>query len=502
MTDQKHPPPSGEAPDQASASTRIPKKVVLTDKSIAAFRPASAGRRYIVWDAQQPHLGVRVTERGTKSFIVVRRRPGHTNPDTCVIGKYPTVSLRKARKSGSGILATISDGKLPREIEAQRRREDARRNKETFGNAVSEFLDGALSGLRSGAETEAYLRRDFLGQSAKRWRKRTERKGRATSVWVNEWIDGPDPIWATLQVAQIARRDVIIRLDAIKRRRGKHAARHALGAIRKFFSWCVEGERYGIGDISPCTNIRDKTLGFSKDGRELRRKRVLTDAELRDVWRGVEQLSEKTRNRALNAHPDADVSRVFDPVEPLVKLLMLSGQRLNDIARVKWSEIDFEKATLTVPPERYKTGTAQEVPLLPIAVNILKAMPRFGRGFVFTSTGGANPISGTTRLKARLDSAIAEQRMKCGHDPMQDWVFHDLRRTIRTRLVSDIGIDASIAERVIGHTLPGLHKVYDQGSHRSQKRDEFVSGLALLLSIVEPPPAGKNKAPPVRKGAM
>ncbi len=178
---------------------------------------------------------------------------------------------------------------------------------------------------------------------------------------------------------------MIARLDEIKRARGKHAARHALGAVRKFFAWCVEGERFGV-DTSPCANVRDKTLGFAKDGRELKRKRVLTDEELRDVWDGGEGAHREGAGKLLARDADADVSRVFDPVEPLVKLLLLTGQRLNDIARARWSEVDLDKATLTVPPERYKTGVAQEVPLSPAARDALIALPRFARGFALTTT--------------------------------------------------------------------------------------------------------------------
>ncbi len=301
-----------------------------------------------------------------------------------------------------------------------------------------------------------------------------------------EWIAGPDPMWSELPVASIARRDVVARLDAIKRARGKHAARHAKGAVSKFFSWCVEGDRYGV-EISPCAHITDKTLGFARDGRELRRKRVLSDEELRDVWSAAEALTANARARALAKDAAADVSAVFDPTEPLVKLLVLTGQRLNDVAMARWSEIDTDKGTLTVPPERYKTNVAQEVPLPPAALGVLLALPRF-KGFALSTTAGRRPVSGFSKMKARLDVEIAALREKDGREPMPPWVLHDLRRTVRTRLVSDLGIEAFVAERVIGHALPGLHGVYDQGSHRTQKRDALEKWEVVLRAIVAPEP--------------
>ena len=200
---------------------------------------------------------------------------------------------------------------------------------------------------------------------------------------------------------------------------------------------------------------------------------MLDDAELRDVWRAAEAIGY--------------------PFGQLVHLLAITGQRLNDIAGARWSEIDLDKAVLTVPPERYKTGAAQEVPLPPLAVRILRTLPRFKRGYAFTASGGARPISNMSKMKRRLDEMVTERHA----EPMPPWVLHDVRRTVRTRLVSDIGVEAFTAERVIGHALPGLHGVYDQGSHRSQKRDALERWAVALATIVglTPPPDGSAVVP-------
>jgi hypothetical protein len=76
---------------------------------------------------------------------------------------------------------------------------------------------------------------------------------------------------------------------------------------------------------------------------------------------------------------------------------------------------------------------------------------------------------------------------------MPAWIFHDLRRTVRTRLVSDLGIESFIAERVIGHALPGLHGVYDQGTHRDAKRAALEKWADALAGIVRPRPGPGNK---------
>jgi integrase len=424
-------------------------KITLTDLRLKALRPAEAGKRYIAWDAVQPHLGVRVTDKGHRTFVVVRRRPGDAQPIFHVLGSYPALSLATARKRAAEALGTIEQGVHPAEVEAKAYQERERRQRDIFAAAVEAFLvDDRSRGLRTVDDTEAFLQREFLGR----------RRDKQASTWV----DGPQPIWRDLPVAAIARRDVIARLDEIKRRGGKYAARHALAAVRKFFGWCADGERYGV-EVSPCTRIRDRTLGVT--GRDLKRKRVLDDAELRDVWQAAAGLG----------YPHGVV----------VQLLMITGQRLNDIAGARWTEIDAA-SVLTIPAERYKSGAPQMVPLSPRAAAILADLPRYAGGYIFTSRSGLKPIHGFHYAKQRLDAAIAERRTAEGREPMQPWVVHDIRRSVRTRLVGDCGVEAYIAERVIGHALPGLHGVYDQGTHLNAKRIALVAWERRLLSIVEP----------------
>jgi integrase len=449
-----------------------------TDRELKALKPAPTGKpggpkkRYIVWDAAQPHLGVRVTETGARSFVVVRRLPGARNPVTHVLGSYPALTLKAARDAAPGIIATILGGNLPREVEAEQHRANSRKRRDTIATAVAAFIeDERAKELRSSGGTEAVLRREFLGQD---WR-RVEIEREGTKKKIIEWHNGPERIWRDRPIVEITRRDVIERLDAIKRRGGRYAARHALGAVRKFFNWCAEGERFGV-ETSPCANVRDKTIGIN--GKDLKRNRVLTDDELRDVWHAASECG------------SADAVLPSYPYCQMVRLLVLTGQRLNDVASARWSEIDLDGAILTVPPERYKTDIAQLVPLSPLAVEILRSLPRFERGnYIFTTTAGARPVSGMSKMKGRLDAAIAERRKTRRVDPMPAWVLHDLRRSVRTRLVSNLNVDAFIAERVIGHALPGLHAVYDQGTHAPQKRDALERWAAALAAIVDVAPA-------------
>lgn len=441
-------------------------RVVLTDRRLKAIKAAAAGKRSMIWDAQQPYLAIRTTEHGTKTWVVYKRTAGKLVG--VVIGKYPAVPLAKARKRAGDILDTLAVGKHPRDLErerereeADRRQEEARRRRDTLASAVETFVKAVKAdGLRTVAATEAVLRREFLGQVLKRVRKPEERDGKTMTAWVREWHPGADVLWSERPVFEIRKHDVVERLDIIKAARGPHAARGALAAIRRFFNWCAEGERYGI-EVSPCAGMSDKkTLRIKRH--QLMRQHVLTDADLSDVWKAADGFGY--------------------PFGAMVKLLLLTGQRRSDIAEARKPELDLEAKLLRIPPERYKTHAAHEVPLAPLALGIFEGLQSFTGPYLFTTTGGRRPISGISKYMERLHKAIAKRREAEGRGPMEHFRLHDLRRTVRTRL-ADLGVDDFVSERVIGHALPGLHQVYDQSSHAEKKRAALALWEARLKEI-------------------
>jgi integrase len=160
---------------------------------------------------------------------------------------------------------------------------------------------------------------------------------------------------------------------------------------------------------------------------------------------------------------------------------LLTSQQLElpgfGVAEMRWSEIDLDKALWTIPADRMKADSAHEVPLSPMAVEILKSLPRWTGPFVFSTTGGARPISGFSKIKLRIDAALSEA--------IPAWRFHDLRRTMRTGL-GGLPVPANVAEMCLAHAQPGLHQVYDRHSYRAEKRRAFELWAAQLKDIVEP----------------
>src|SRR5262249_19038125 len=147
--------------------------------------------------------------------------------------------------------------------------------------------------------------------------------------------------------------------------------------------------------------------------------------ELRRIWAATDGINDGS---ALIANRSRKADRVKPtalsyPFAPLIRLLILTGQRLNDIAELSWGEVDFDKAIITIPANRMKMKAAHIVPLARDALTLLKGLPRFSGGpFVFTTTNGRLPVSLGSTIKDELDALSS----------VADWVFHDIRRTVRT----------------------------------------------------------------------
>src|SRR5262249_21989719 len=154
---------------------------------------------------------------------------------------------------------------------------------------------------------------------------------------------------------------------------------------------------YGL-ETSPCMAVKPNEIIGAREARQ----RVLNDAEIRALWQATEGPGY--------------------PAAPFVRLLLLTGQRLREVAEMRWNEVDLERALWTIRPERMKGDAAHEVPLTHAAVEILNALPRWIGPCVFSTTGGERPISGFSKLKLKIDAVIAK--------PIEPWRFHDLRRTM------------------------------------------------------------------------
>jgi integrase len=442
----------------------MPTRKLLTDNGVKALKPAPSGKRYVVYDTLTPPFGVRVSDKGRKSFIVYRRRAGEPRPVRLKLGNYPLLTLEKAREKAKQALEDLASGRDPREREQKELRDEARRRQDTFGSVAEDFIKRHVAKLRSSKAMEATIRRELLGQKLKD----------------GKWAIDPDKEthWHDLPITEITRRDVIELLEEIVDRGTRHQARKVLAYVRKLFNWSIARDAYAL-EGSPCDRVRPKDIV----GKLKPRQRVLSDEELRLVWRASFKLGTTEDSQVDAKFPDY-------PFGPFVRMLMITGQRVREVSGARKPEI---VGTLwTIPPERMKGDVGHEVPLSPMAVELLEALPRFKGEFIFTTTSGSRPISGFSKAKARLDRSIAGQREEDAKGakvaPMQRWTFHDLRRTVRTRLPAQ-GVPDLICELILAHRRPELHETYDRHKYRDEKRNALDRWAARLWSIVEPPPA-------------
>ena len=418
----------------------MPKKN-LTDRGLRALKAAPAGTRYEIMDAGTPGLGIRVTDKGHRTFIFAHRFPGGRSYTRRELGEHGAITLEAAREKARHWRELIRRGVDPRVVEEQEQREQQRRRKNTFASVAEEFIKDKLAGERKGREVERDIRREFI-----------------------------EP-WAIRSITDITPADVRDVIKAVKDLGAPYQAHNLLGYARRLFNWAIAQEAYGL-ESSPCDRLKPKVL----IGKKALRKRILTDSELRAFWKATEAMGY--------------------PLGPLFRLLAVTIQRKSEVAEATWSEFDLDQKLWTIPSERMKGDAAHAVPLSNDALAILRSLPRFNKGgHLFSTTFGVKPVAGFSKSKNRLDQLMLVELRKAaeasGYDPvsvkLEPWVIHDIRRTGRTGL-SALPVTDMVRELVIAHARPGLHQVYDQYAYLDEKRHALELWATRLRSIVEPAP--------------
>jgi integrase len=176
----------------------------------------------------------------------------------------------------------------------------------------------------------------------------------------------------------------------------------------------------------------------------------------------------------------------------LIKTLLLTAQRRDEVAHMRYSEIGADKIW-TIPAERYKTKRPNHVPVSNPAKAIIDAQPKIdGCDFVFASSAETQ-FTDFARNKARLDQAVfaaIRKRAKKGAavKPLPNWTLHDLRLTAKTLMVR-AGVRPDISERVLGHVIPGVEGRYDRHSYADEKRDALEKLATMIERILHPMPS-------------
>jgi integrase len=308
---------------------------------------------------------------------------------------------------------------------------DARKKAREWLGLVSEGRDPGVQ-TRTGASFRATAE-TFLEAKV-----RYERQAAASGHKVRTLIDR----WGNRPLGSITPTDV---RNLLREYHDRQAMAHSLFATaRRLFSWAINQGDYGI-EHAPTDRLKARMLIGPRKVRD----RVLSDSEIRALWR-------------------ADLGY---PMQPLLRFMLLTGQRKSEAANAKWQEFDLDKRLWIIPAVRMKAGAAHAVPLSDGATDLLQALPRLERGdYLFSFTFGARPANSFGRTKARLGATF---------------VFHDIRRTVRTRLSGIPNVSDLVRELVIGHTKPGLYRVYDLHAYEEEKRYALDEWHRRLRQIVE-----------------
>jgi len=345
-------------------------------------------------------------------------------------------------------------------------------NVERARNEVRRFLDDphkALSQEQDG--TFSQVAATFLQRHVAGGRTRPAlRSQREIERYLNKYVF---PSWKDRHFRKISRADVTALLDRIEDKHGVAVADGTLGIIRKIFRWYQARNDDYICPVVP---------GMKRDTRSYReraRDRILNDDEIRSIWRACNEMGQFGR---------------------LLKLALITAQRREKIASMKWSEI--VDGVWRIPVEPREKGNGGVLQLSETALEILSVQPRvLDNPFVFAGSkrGRRNQNKANTAVESEPPHFNSWGQRKAELDAklppsMSHWTIHDLRRTARS-LMSRAGVTSDIAERVLGHAILGVQGVYNRHHYEAEKAAALQKLADLIFVIVEPT---KARAPLAR----
>ncbi|CAL75161.1 putative phage-like integrase [Bradyrhizobium sp. ORS 278] len=343
----------------------------------------------------------------------------------------------KARKEAKRLLGLVAQGKDP----AAERELLTLQTADTFRKVADEYLKTAKQKQRP--RTYSEIERYLLG------------------VW--------KPLHQ-LPMSQISRRHVAARVGDIATNNGAVTAARARSALSAMFNWAI---REGL-EI-PANPV----LGTNRPAAPRSRERVLTDGELAEIWTGLE---------------DDDYGRI-------VKLLILTAQRRDEVGGMRWAEIDGSRCLWTIPGSRTKNHREHALPLTEAAMLLLPAAS-VGREFVFGDgprRKGDAPrgFSGWSKSKAALDEGLlAKRKERAGVgetvNPMPEWWLHDLRRTAATVMADQLGVLPHIIEAVLNHVSghrAGVAAVYNLARYEAEMRAALTAWASHVDRLVRSKPS-------------
>lgn len=383
----------------------------------------------LVFDAAEPGFGVRVTADGKRVLLfqyrygkLVRRHR---------LGVWGGLSVAKARREAERLRGLVRSGRDPVAEDRAAKTEAARADREARAAQRQEVF--TFERLVHAWETKgvAHRRPSYVSDATARLRS-----------YFAPWLNRP--------AASITRAEAIEAVDRVEIERGTISARRGLAYARAAYGWA---EKRTMLDANPFR-------GIAAPGKENPRDRVLSLAEVGAIWRAAGTLG---------------------PVYGgFVKLLLLTLQRLEEVAGMRWSELSEDRSIWTIPGERAKNGRAHVVHLVPAAQDVLGAIPRF-KSSPFVFVGRKGRIGGFSHMKRWLMTAMEAEGAPVG----VDWRFHDFRRTGVT-VLANMGTPPHVADKLLNHVtgaIQGVAAVYQRAEFLAERKAALEAWAATMFSL-------------------
>jgi integrase len=350
------------------------------------------------------------------------------------LGVWGSLTLEQAREAARARLGAVAKGiNITAERRAHKAADETKRAEEalTFDKLVAEWAALHLAHRRPRYAVEAeralrYSLADLMKRSA----------------------------------ARITRAEAVGALDKLAKTGKAAMAGRVMAYARAAFRWA---QKRGKVETNPFADLPVSAGATERD-------RVLTDAELAAIWQATDKLGA--------------------PFSPLIKVLMLTLQRREEVAGMRWSELSSDLSRWTIPAGRMKNRKPHDVALTEAVRVVLRNVPRLeGSDYVFTTTG-RTPVSGFSKAKARLDTLSG----------VSGWRLHDLRRTGVSKLAA-LGFDSIVADKLLAHRpakLQGVAAVYQRHDFAADRARALDAWAMNVLRCAEGQDPGSNVVPLVR----
>jgi integrase len=451
---------------------------LLTAPTLDRYRPKAKRRR--VRDLGSTGLFLVIEPSGHKSWQMRFRRPDG-RPAKITLGKVDgsgakaikgdpqigqPLTLLNARLLAAKLHQDRGLGKdVIGEHRAQKERQRAaleRKDVNSFAAAVTDYIDAyAKKEQRGWRWTARVLGLDYPDDGGE---PQVIKDG-----LVQRWSDKPVAGIDRALIKTVVSEARLTAIPGIKprtkgRSEARARARQLFNILSSLFGWLTKDHI----DVNPC-------VGMDRPDNAKARDRFLSDDELRWFWRAADSIDAP---RAANAPR---------PFAPLLKLLLLTGCRVDEVAAMRREELSEDGATWNLPGSRTKNKKPFDVPLPPLARELIASMPERG-AYVFSSNG-RTPVSGFSRMKRRLDKlmlAIAKQEKPDA--VIEGWRLHDVRRTFSTLLHEQVGIEPHIVEACLNHISghkAGVAGTYNKAQYAPEKKAALERWARHVIGLVE-----------------